>query len=75
VLIERDGRVVGAEVLDFKTDRIAAGDDVGLTAGTEHYQPQIEAYCEVVRERYGLAEGEVVGKLLFLGAGVVRGVG
>ena len=75
VLIERDGRVVGAEVLDFKTDRIAAGDDVGLTAGTEHYQPQIEAYCEVVRERYGLAEGEVVGKLLFLEAGVVRGVG
>jgi len=75
VLIERGGRVVGAEVLDFKTDRIEAGDEVGLAARAEHYQPQIEAYCEGVRDRYGLAEGEVVGKLLFLGAGVVRGVG
>ena len=74
VLIEREGRVVGAEVLDFKTDRIAVGDEGRLGERIEHYRPQIEAYCEVIRERYGLDQGAVEGKLLFLGAGVVRGV-
>ncbi len=72
VLIERDGVVVGADVLDFKTDRIAAGDEVGLAERAEHYRPQIEAYCDMVRGRYGLDEAAVGGKLLFLGGGVVR---
>lgn len=75
VLVERDGRVVAGEVLDFKTDQIAADDEPGLMGRVEHYRPQIEAYCEVVRERYGLGEGEVGGRLVFLGAGVVRWVG
>jgi len=74
VLTERDGKVVEAEVLDFKTDRIAAGDEAGLVERVEHYRPQIEAYCAVVRERFGLEEEAVRGTLLFLGAGAVRGV-
>ena len=74
VLIERDGQVVGAEILDFKTDGIEVGDEAALTTRTEHYRPQIEAYCDVVREQYGLAEAEVRGKLVFLGVGVVKEV-
>ena len=74
VLIERDGQIVGAEVLDFKTDTIESGDDERLAARTEQYRPQIEAYCDVVREQYGLAEGDVRGLLVFLGLGAVREV-
>lgn len=75
VLVERNGRVVAAEVLDFKTDLVAPDDETGLTGRVEHYRPQIEAYCEVVRERYGLGEGDVEGRLVFLGSGLVRRVG
>jgi len=74
VLIQRNGQVVGAEILDFKTDSIEAGDEATLAARTDHYRPQIAAYRSVVREQYGLAERDVSGKLVFLGAGVVREV-
>jgi ATP-dependent exoDNAse (exonuclease V) beta subunit len=75
VLIERDGQVVKAEILDFKTDSIEAGDEATLAARSEHYRPQIAAYRNVVREQYGLPENDVIGKLVFLGAGVVREIG
>lgn len=74
VLIERDGQVVGAEILDFKTDAIEPGDEAGLTARTEHYRPQAEAYCDVVREQHRLAADGVRARLVFLGAGVVKEV-
>ena len=71
VLIESGGQVVRAEILDFKTDAIEAGD---VTARTEHYRPQITAYHGVVQKQYGLDESAVTGKLVFLAAGVVRQV-
>ena len=74
VLIQRDGRIVRAEILDFKTDSVESGDDGMLAAHAEHYRPQILAYCNAVRERYGLGEGEVTGKLVFLAAGVISKV-
>ncbi len=74
VLIQRDGRVAQAEILDFKTDSIDPGDHEGLAARSEHYRPQIAAYCDVVREQYGLAEGDVKGKLVFLKAGAISDV-
>ncbi len=74
VLIENGGQVVRAEILDFKTDAVEAGDEASLAAHTEHYRPQITAYCDAVREQYRLGEGDVAGKLLFLRAGVVRDV-
>lgn len=74
VLIQRDGVVVGAEVLDFKTDMIEPGDDEGLADRTEQHRPQISAYCDVVREQYGLAAGDVSGFLVFLVSGEVREV-
>ena len=74
VLIQREGRVVRAEILDFKTDTIDPDNEEILVARAEHYRPQIVAYCDVVREQYGLAEGDVSGKLAFLGTGVVREV-
>ncbi len=74
VLIERDGQVVGAEVLDFKTDEIKPGDGGTLADRREYYRPQITAYCDFVQEQYGLSEDAVDGKLVFLGAGVISKV-
>ena len=74
VLIQRDGRIVGAHVLDFKTDNIEPGDAETLALHTERYRPQIVAYCEVVREQYGLAHEDVRGELIFLGPGVLTKV-
>jgi ATP-dependent helicase/nuclease subunit A len=74
VLIQRDGRVVGAQVFDFKTDTIQPDDEETLAARTERYRPQIVAYCEVVREQHGLAKQDVYGTLIFLGPGVLVNV-
>ena len=74
VLIEEEGQVVAAEVLDFKTDKIESGDEAQLEERKAHYQPQIAAYCDAVSERYGLAASEVTGKLVFLSIGVVASV-
>ncbi|MDZ7778409.1 MAG: UvrD-helicase domain-containing protein [Gemmatimonadota bacterium] len=71
VLVERDGRTVQAEVLDFKTDRIADGADPALDARVQHYRPQLEAYCAWVRESFALSPADVRGSLLFLEAGRV----
>jgi len=74
VLTRNDGRVVSAEVLDFKTDAIESGDDETLASRTDQYRPQIAAYCEVVREQYGLADEDVRGLLVFLVSGAVKKV-
>ncbi len=69
------GAVVAAEVLDFKTDDLVAGDEAALAARTEFYRPQIEAYREAVAATYGLPRSAVRGRLVFLAPGEVREVG
>jgi len=71
VLARSGDEVVWAEVLDFKSDQTSPGDLDGLT---EHYRPQLEAYSRFVQERYGLAPGAVVARLVFVRAGLVRTV-
>ena len=73
-MIEQEGRVVGAEVLDFKTDKIQSGDEAQLEERKTYFEPQIAAYRDAVCERYGLAASEVTGKLVFLDIGVVAPV-
>ena len=74
VLLEEEGRVVAAEVLDFKTDQIDESDAQALEDRIAHYRPQIDAYGEAVAGRYGLEMEQVTGKLLFLRLGLVREV-
>ena len=71
VLWGADGRVEGAEVLDYKTDAIQPGDAEALAARTALYRPQLAAYRDAVAARYGLDRDRVRAKLLFLRAGVV----
>jgi ATP-dependent helicase/nuclease subunit A len=75
VLVEEGGRVVGAEVLDFKTDVMDPSDAGMLATRVDHYRPQIDAYREAVAGRYRLDLRQVTGTLLFLRTGVARAVG
>ena len=74
VLWEEGGRVVGAEVLDFKTDYVDGSEADALAVKVDFYRPQIDAYRRAVAGRYRLEPSQVSGKLLFLMPGVVREV-
>lgn len=64
VVWREGGRIVRAEVLDFKTSKPTAD----LKARREHYRPQLEAYRTAVAEITGLAREKVVASLFFLEA-------
>ncbi len=73
VVITRDGsRVVGAEVLDFKTDTIPTDDPGRATVLTEHYRPQVDAYRKAVARLTGTDASRVSGRLLFVTTGLVK---
>ncbi len=68
--LDGEGRVVGAEVLDFKTDPVADDAEV-LEERREAYAPQLSAYRTAVTELYGLAGTDVAARLVFLVPGAV----
>lgn len=74
VLRTEGGRVVGAEVLDFKTDAVPADDPEEIARRADFYRPQLAAYRAAVGAAYRLDPQRVGAKLLFLQAGVVMGV-
>ena len=71
VVVTRDaqGRATRAEVLDYKTDRVAAG---GVEARAAFYAPQLESYAKVLARMTGLAPDAVATTLIFLEPGVVK---
>jgi ATP-dependent helicase/nuclease subunit A len=74
VLERTDGRVTGAEIIDFKTDAVERGDGATLDARVAFYRPQIEAYRRAVAGMYGLRPEQVRARLLFVSAGEARQV-
>lgn len=73
VLQRENGHVTGAEILDYKTDALDAGNAEEITARAEHYRPQMEAYRQAVASWYTLPLEKVRARLIFLEAGVVVG--
>lgn len=71
VLALREGRPVAAEIIDYKTDRVAGGALDGLV---EHYRPQLQAYRRALCALTGLAPERVACRLLFLESSAVRDV-
>jgi ATP-dependent exoDNAse (exonuclease V) beta subunit len=59
VVVGRDGKgkAVGAEVVDFKTDRLDG--DKEKKERAEYYRPQLEAYAEAVSKLTGLSREKV----------------
>ena len=68
------GRIVAADVLDFKTDQIEPGNAQALLARTEHYRPQLEGYRRVVARMARLPEVRVAARLLFTYASQIQHV-
>ena len=68
ILQRRNGQVVAAEVLDYKSDRI---DDSALEERTAFYRPQLEGYRRVVAALTGLAPTAITTRLVFLAPGRV----
>ncbi len=64
--------LVGAEVIDYKTDWVAPDDPGRLDDLVEHYRPQQEAYCEAVSKMFNLERNRISARLLLVGAGIVK---
>jgi ATP-dependent exoDNAse (exonuclease V) beta subunit len=65
-------RLVAADVIDFKTDRLAADNPVALADRIEHYRPQLAAYCSALTRLYRLAADQVSARLVFVEPGLVQ---
>ena len=63
-----------SDLLQRHLGPIALTSDTFPFNSTDYYRPQIKAYCDVVRNQFGLSEVEVTGKLVFLAAGAVTQV-
>ena len=68
VVARRDGKVVWAEILDYKTDSVSEDQ---LVVRVEYYRPQTENYARVVAAQTGLAIADISRRLVFLSAGRV----
>lgn len=74
VVVERDGSgaATAATILDFKTDRVAAEEEIA--AAVAKYRPQLATYREVLRRMTGLPAGAICCRLLFTRPRVLREV-
>lgn len=65
---------VAADVLDFKTDAVAADDPQAIQARVEEYRPQLEAYRRAVSSLFNLDATRVSARLAFVEPGVIKSV-
>jgi ATP-dependent helicase/nuclease subunit A len=70
VLLLEGGRIVAAEVLDYKTDDLP-DDPRTIAARSEFYRPQLEAYRRAVARIYRLDKERISARLLFTTPGRV----
>ena len=66
VLVREAGRVVAADVVDFKTDRISGDADVWRKEKAEHYAGQLEEYRSAVRHMTSSVKLPVSTRLLLI---------
>jgi ATP-dependent helicase/nuclease subunit A len=71
VVLQCGGKAIAAEILDFKTDELPAGDKAALKKRSEHYRPQIEAYRAAAAGLLDLDATQIGCKLVFLTLGTV----
>jgi ATP-dependent exoDNAse (exonuclease V) beta subunit len=71
VLIRRGGKLLAADVLDFKTDAIPPDNPRLLQERIAFYSPQLEAYRKAVARTFHLEPRRITSRLLFLSAAIV----
>ncbi len=64
VLIRQNGKLVAADVVDFKTDHF--DNETGLTEKVLHYRPQIDSYRRAVAKMFQLPLTSIRGTLFFV---------
>jgi ATP-dependent helicase/nuclease subunit A len=69
VLAEHGGRIVAAEVLDFKTDRLFGDRKGWLRDRSEHYAAQLQEYRNAVTRCFDLRPASIATRLVFVEAG------
>lgn len=66
LVLWREGeKVIAADVIDFKTDRLPADDADALAERAAFYRPQVNAYRRAVQQMWQLPEKAVSGHLYF----------
>jgi ATP-dependent exoDNAse (exonuclease V) beta subunit len=76
VILRHEGKVLGAEIIDYKTDQCDHREDlqVWLKQRVEHHRPQLQAYSEVVAKMLDVRPSQIDCSLMLLSAGVRVGV-
>lgn len=70
VIGRRNGVVVAAHIIDYKTDRVR--DEVGMTTRVRYYTPQIEAYIDAAVQFTRLPREAIEATLLFVTPGMTH---
>ena len=68
VLVYKGDQLVGADVIDFKTDFVDAN---SLSERTEYYRPQLNAYRQAVSQLTQLSSDKITARLVFVESGQV----
>ena len=75
VLATREGKVLGADIIDYKTDRIDPEDpDRTLEARSEYYRGQLDIYARGLSASMQIPLEMINTRLAFVGAGIVTRV-
>ncbi len=74
VTVYDNDRPIAADIIDFKTDAIAAGDNKALKSKVEFYRPQIQAYRKAVATLLRIPTDKITAHLLFVAPGMVESV-
>ena len=69
VLGMRQGKIIAADIVDYKTDALGENQSK-LLERTTHYRPQINAYRATISQMLNLNDADVSARLLFVTAGV-----
>ncbi|MFZ2657586.1 MAG: UvrD-helicase domain-containing protein [Victivallales bacterium] len=71
ILKDSDGRITGAEILDYKTDHVNTREE--MDRSLQAYAPQLELYREVLSFLLEIPQNNISTRLAFLRAGKVVG--
>ena len=74
VLLRRKGQLLAADLLDFKTDDVPAGDAAALAARTDFYRPQIEGYRTAAANLLRINPAQIACRLVLINAGTVEAI-
>ncbi|MFN9719461.1 MAG: PD-(D/E)XK nuclease family protein, partial [Planctomycetota bacterium] len=71
VLLSHHGKLLAADIVDFKTDRFTGSRAAWIAARQAHYTPQLHEYRNALTHCFGLSGTQISARLLMLEADAV----